>query len=35
VGTGASWKQSAFLFPDAFKTCASLWEGRNLVIPNQ
>jgi hypothetical protein len=36
---GTRWKVGAeresFSFPGAFKTYANLWEGKNLVIPNQ
>jgi hypothetical protein len=36
VGPGGSWKQRESLcFSGAFKAYANLWEGKNLVIPNQ
>jgi hypothetical protein len=28
-------RDSVFLFSSAFKTHVNLWEGKNLVIPNQ
>jgi hypothetical protein len=36
MGAGGSWKQKeSFSLPGAFKTYAHLWEGKNLVTPNQ
>jgi hypothetical protein len=36
---GPSWdleaEKACFSSPGAFKTFANLWEGRNLVVPNQ